>query len=341
MSFRAPLVLTLLALSACASDAGNCSVVENDDGSATIECPDGSKATVNPGTDGANGADGTDGAAGTDGTDGTDGASALIRLDAVEAGDDCADGGVAIHAGLDDDGDGALADTEIDSTALLCDGADGVDGADGMSGSDGSDGNAAIIDIQDLPAGDTCEEGGVVIYAGVDANGDGALGSDEVTETAYLCGGELASTGYTVEFPSSTSTTYNVWGTSGALGAGGGGAFYQAGDYVTQTFEGTGLASVSALDVTLAMDDYTTDSACDVGYLSWDVSVNDVVVGSYGYEGGASLGRVEFAESYDFDPILGTGGGDTYTITLTATTTVCPGASSWNWFSGGTATFVE
>jgi len=122
------------------------------------------------------------------------------------------------------------------------------------------------------------------------------------------------------------------------LGAGGGGLFYVAGNFVSQTFSGTGFAQVSTLDVAFDMDDYTSDGGCTVGSLTWDVSVNGTVVGTYGYVGGSGVGRFGIAETYSFAPVAGTGAdGETYTLAYTATTTVCPGGGAWNWFPGGTA----
>ena len=80
--------------------ATTCTVTKNDDGSATITCPDGSIATVHNGVDGQTGKNGTDGVkgadgqpgargvvgangatgpAGSNGTDGTDGTSCSVR----------------------------------------------------------------------------------------------------------------------------------------------------------------------------------------------------------------------------------------------------------------------
>jgi hypothetical protein len=336
MSARSPLWLALFVLTGCGGAAGNCSVVQNDDGSATVECPDGTSATLTGGEAGTDGIAGTDGTNGTDGTDGAAGTAALIRIDEEAPGESCAKGGVAIHAGLDDDADGALSDLEIDSTAYLCngtDGTDGIDGANGSDGGDGSDGSAALIRIEALAAGDECSEGGVVIYAGADTDGDAYLDEAEVTETAYLCGAELAEpavvTG-TVEFPSASSSVPR--GSLGGLGT-----FYIAGDYVTQTFTGTGLSSVTELDLAFDMHD-GTGSSCSVGIMSWDVSVNDTTVGSYSFEGGLSLGVVPIEQLYTFPAIAGTGvDGDTYELTIAATTTVCGGGGSWNWYTGGTA----
>lgn len=63
---------------------------------------------------------GATGATGEAGIDGDDGATSLLRLDEELAGANCAAGGVAANAGIDDDADGLLDDNEIDSTAFIC-----------------------------------------------------------------------------------------------------------------------------------------------------------------------------------------------------------------------------
>ena len=73
------------------------------------------------GSTGSDGRDGSDGDRGDDGQDGRVGASSLVRQLPVGVGDDnCFQGGVRIDSGLDDDGDGVLADDEVDSTSYLC-----------------------------------------------------------------------------------------------------------------------------------------------------------------------------------------------------------------------------
>jgi hypothetical protein len=53
----------------------------------------------------------------------------LIRRDPLPVGAEaCPDGGVTVHGGIDDDGDGVLADAEIETTTHVCDVAEIVDG---------------------------------------------------------------------------------------------------------------------------------------------------------------------------------------------------------------------
>ncbi len=127
------------------------------------------------------------------GDDGDNGAISLIRITPEPAGDNCPAGGNKVDTGVDDDGDGSLADGEVDSTSFLCDGADGSngddgsDGNDGTNGNDGSDGAISLVRIEDEPSGANCPFGGKVVHTGVDANGDGLLAAEEVTDTAYIC----------------------------------------------------------------------------------------------------------------------------------------------------------
>ena len=78
-----------------------------------------------PGEDGAPGEDGENGAPGEDGENGADGLNSLIATEAIEPGDVCANGGVAISTGVDANADGVLDEDEIASTENVCNGVDG------------------------------------------------------------------------------------------------------------------------------------------------------------------------------------------------------------------------
>ena len=60
---------------------------------------------------------------------GVDGASALAVSSTEPPGSNCTDGGVAVEVGTDDDGDGVLSATEVDTTFYVCDGEDGGGGS--------------------------------------------------------------------------------------------------------------------------------------------------------------------------------------------------------------------
>jgi len=100
------LVLSLsivTALSACSGDDGDDGV----DGAA--------------GAAGANGTDGTNGADGTNGSDGVNGLNSLITQTVIAAGNtECFDGGLRVDSGIDDNADGALAESEIDDSSYVC-----------------------------------------------------------------------------------------------------------------------------------------------------------------------------------------------------------------------------
>ncbi|MDE0708040.1 MAG: hypothetical protein OSB33_03720, partial [Candidatus Poseidoniales archaeon] len=125
------------------------------------------------GADGVNGTDGVDGTDGADGTNGADGANGTDGANGIN-GTDGADG---------DKGD------------VGEDGMDGMDGSDGdrgdvgEDGMDGMDGMSALAVTTTEPAGSNCADGGLKIEVGVDGNGNGALDSNEVSYTEYVCNG--------------------------------------------------------------------------------------------------------------------------------------------------------
>ena len=78
------------------------------------------------GPQGPAGNDGADGAQGPQGPAGNDGSTALIATSNEPAGNNCANGGVKIEAGVDDNGNGQLDSNEVDSTQYICDGGSSV-----------------------------------------------------------------------------------------------------------------------------------------------------------------------------------------------------------------------
>jgi hypothetical protein len=115
--------------------------------------------------------------------------------------------------------------------------------------------------------------------------------------------------------------------------------FYMAGDYVMDSFMATGLSSVSSMDLVFDLEDDT--GGCAVGnLLSFNVELNDVVVGTASYIAG-DLGRITISESYTFSPVAGAGGGDDYFVEIVSTTSVCGGGGNWKWYSGGSLTLGE
>jgi len=154
--------------------------------------------------------------------------------------------------------------------------------------------------------------------------------------TPYCVGGVCTASAptTTVTFPSTISTlTRPTAGTSGPLGAGGGGMCYQSGDYVEESFART--SSVTKLDVDFKMFDGT--GGCATGKtFTWSVKLNGVIVGSYSWTGGGYGITKVVTTGFTFPSIAPVSGA--FTIRYEATSTVCSGGSSWNWYSGGTAT---
>jgi hypothetical protein len=127
----------------------------------------------------------------------------------------------------------------------------------------------------------------------------------------------------TITFPSAGST---VVGSVGFLDGDEIGYFWTAtrGDGVSETFAGTGLASVTGLD----LDFEVTRNVLDVGaFTSWGVFINGISVGGWSWTGLDGIGPVSL--SYLFPSILGGGvGGDDYTIEMAVLNVVAAGAGS-------------
>lgn len=105
---------------------------------------------------------------------GMDGNSSLTEVITESAGLNCANGGVKVNSGVDVDKDGVLSESEISSTAFVCNGVDG---------------NNSLSKITSEEAGVNCETGGIKIETGLDANGNNILDEDEIAATAYACNG--------------------------------------------------------------------------------------------------------------------------------------------------------
>jgi hypothetical protein len=170
------------------------------------------------------------------------------------------------------------------------------------------------------------------------------------TDACCICGGGgsegeigcVSSEGpsETFEYPTTEAFVVTLGGSS-ALGEGGGGRYFVAGTTLTETIDTTSLGRIDGLEITISMDDWT-GSWCPVGTLSFDVSVNGEVVGSYSYEGGDGLREITFSRHFDFPGIDGFGDtGRSYTVSIVANETVCSGGGSYNWLSGGEISLHE
>lgn len=135
-------------------DDNGCSVTENEDGSATITCADGTRVSV---------------------ADGVHGKPALARISEEAPGERCAFGGANVYAGIDANDDGVLQDDEVASVQTLCTG-------EALTG-------VAMVRMDPEPFGTNCPVGGTAVMSGVDTNDDGILEDGEVLQTAYVCNG--------------------------------------------------------------------------------------------------------------------------------------------------------
>ena len=125
--------------------------------------------------------------------DGINGMPALAVTSVESAGSNCADGGLKIEVGLDDNDDGVLQSNEVDQTQYVCDGADGANGTAGVNGTNGSASPNTMLTSISAPTLQACSSGGRIVQQGLD-NGDGGstaqngvLESGEVDYTTTYC----------------------------------------------------------------------------------------------------------------------------------------------------------
>ncbi len=86
---------------------------------------------------------------------------------------------MVVYTGVDSNGNGVLDPSERAGAEYVCNGTDA--------------GNSILIDTEAVGAGDeNCPNGGVVVYTGVDSNGNGVLDPSERANSEYVCNGEPA-----------------------------------------------------------------------------------------------------------------------------------------------------
>jgi hypothetical protein len=96
-------------------------------------------------------------------------AELLTRRDAEPPGANCKNGGTALRAGTDDDGDGVLDDAEVDHVEYVCD-------------------EPPVQIRKDLLAPSLeCPAGGIAVQTGLDDDGDGVLDDAEIDRTMRVC----------------------------------------------------------------------------------------------------------------------------------------------------------
>ncbi len=105
---------------------------------------------------------------------GADQNDTLTKINSEAAGENCENGGMKIDTGVDNNRNGTLDDSEIRTSAYVC---------------NGGNGKSSLIKINNEEAGLNCETGGVTIDSGVDDNGSGTLDEDEIEMTRIVCNG--------------------------------------------------------------------------------------------------------------------------------------------------------
>ncbi|MFP2930431.1 hypothetical protein ACLESO_35580 [Pyxidicoccus sp. 3LG] len=95
----------------------------------------------------------------------------LSRLQQEPVGVNCPHGGTSVRVGLDEDEDGALADSEVKTTEYVC-----ASPIPGM-----------LVRTQQLPPGEPCPHGGQRFRAGLDLNDNGELEDAEITRDVHGC----------------------------------------------------------------------------------------------------------------------------------------------------------
>ncbi|WPB77628.1 hypothetical protein KYC5002_00480 [Archangium violaceum] len=100
----------------------------------------------------------------------------LVRVEEEAAGTACALGGRAIRRGTDRNGDGQLADEEVEAVDYVC-------------RSEAPPPGEPVVLLTQTPEapGANCAAGGVLVRAGADTNGNGVLEDAEVTRSFYGC----------------------------------------------------------------------------------------------------------------------------------------------------------
>src|SRR5690606_36265824 len=118
----------------------------------------GTAGSATDGENGADGDDGDDGAIGQDGDDGENGQNGAMTLSSIGAASAgmCPAGGLVVSFGPDLDRSGTLDQSEISSTATIC------------NGSPAGDTCAPVIKVDPVLPGSICQAGGVIISYGQD-----------------------------------------------------------------------------------------------------------------------------------------------------------------------------
>ena len=105
---------------------------------------------------------------------GANGKTSLTSVITESKGANCPTGGVKITSGVDLNKNGTLDESEITTSAYVC---------------NGINGSNTLTKLTSESAGSNCQNGGLKIDSGIDANNNGTLDNSEIASTAYVCNG--------------------------------------------------------------------------------------------------------------------------------------------------------
>ena len=181
------------------------------------------------------------------------------------------------------------------------------------------------------------------VSVGVASLPSGACGSALVAVDMSTCdpaeGVIVQPRNYNVEFPRSSSVVSKSGSGLGTISSGW--YIWTAGDYVEDTYAGTGLSSITGLTFTLRVTD-ATNGVC--GYIPWyeyDIYVNGNYESTVRYPRGNNYGLTTFYAAAGFSGPVSAAAGTTYTIRMQAADTICGGGGSYKWEAGGSTWLVR
>ena len=107
--------------------------------------------------------------------------NSLIDITEESASENCVNGGYKINIGIDNNGNNLLDLDEITDTNYVCNGVNAIDGENGYNIL------SKITSKSDLT---NCNNGGLMIFFGLDVNKNNLLDNDEILNESYICNGE-------------------------------------------------------------------------------------------------------------------------------------------------------
>ena len=149
--------------------------------------------------------------------------------------------------------------------------------------------------------------------------------------SVFLAATVQAST-YVADFPSSGTFYSSATNGTGTIPSGGqSGYMWTAGDYVSETFSGTGLNSVDSLSYNFSYENYLGGNNLTVDLLINNIQVGSFIAPDTNYSGN----YLNPTGTVSFSPILG---GGTYTLSMVLQNTIPFGGGSIAFADGGTWT---